>query len=97
MNTYLDKNLLPLMDGIKAKNTDSDILISLGLEHRGSTQSFVIQFGNRIEIFWNKVFQTLYSTTLKMVTSLKSKVKNDKSITCSQHRKVTFTLRVNVT
>ena len=56
MNTYLDKNLLPLMDGIKAKNTDSDILISLGLEHRGSTQSFVIQFGNRIEIFWNKVF-----------------------------------------
>ena len=56
MNNYLNNNLLPLMDGIKTKNTDSDILISLGLESRGSTQSFVIQFGNRIEIFWNKVF-----------------------------------------
>ena len=44
------------MDGIKTKNADSDILISLGLEHRGSTQSFVTQFGNRIEIFWNRVF-----------------------------------------
>ena len=53
---YLDAHLLPLMEGIKTKATDSDVLIALGLEDRGSTQSFVIQFGNRIEIFWNKVF-----------------------------------------
>ena len=56
MKNYLDNNLLPLMEDMKGKDTNSDILISLGLSNRGSTQSFVIQFGNRIEIFWNKVF-----------------------------------------
>ena len=56
MGNYLTQNLYPLMDGIKSQTTDSDVLIALGLEDRGSTQSFVIKFGNRIEKFWNLVF-----------------------------------------
>jgi hypothetical protein len=53
---YLYANLLPLMDEIEGKPTDSDVLGALGLGDRSSTQSIVIQFGNKIEMFWNKVF-----------------------------------------
>ena len=51
---YLKKNLLPLIQNIKTKKTNSFILKAIGLDEKGSSQSINIQFGNIIEIFWNK-------------------------------------------
>ena len=53
--TYLERNLLPLILSIEARKTESHIYAALGMEDRISTQSFVIQFGNYMEKFWNKV------------------------------------------
>ncbi len=53
-NDYLKKNLLPLIQNIKVKKTESFILKAIGLHEKGSSQSINIQFGNVIETFWNK-------------------------------------------
>lgn len=53
---YLEANLLPLILKIKSKKSESHIYSFLGLK-RNSTQSILIQFGEIIEIFWNKVIQ----------------------------------------
>jgi hypothetical protein len=52
---YLEKNLLPLVKNIQPTVTKSYILQAVGLDNRPSLSSINIQFGNKIEIFWNKV------------------------------------------
>ena len=52
---YLKRNLLPLIDGIKPKTTDSWIAEICGCDDIVSTQSIFISMGGRIEKFWNKV------------------------------------------
>ena len=52
---YLKTNLLPLIDGIKPKTTDSWIAEICGCDDIVSTQSIFISMGGRIEKFWNKV------------------------------------------
>ena len=54
-NKYLVDNLLPLIEEIDPKQVDSLVFECLGLETDKSTQSLVIQFGNKIEDFWNIV------------------------------------------
>ena len=53
---YLEANLLPLIESIKPKTTDSFLLKACGLDGRPSTQSVSITIGTRLEKFWNKVF-----------------------------------------
>lgn len=55
MTDYLETNLLPLIISIKPKQTQSNILKTLGLNNRTSQQSILIAFGERIEHFWNQV------------------------------------------
>ena len=52
---YLDQYLLSEINDINVKMTSSKILEALGYADIGSTQSFVISVGNRLETFWNKV------------------------------------------
>ena len=52
---YLKRNLLPLIDGIKPKTTDSWIAEVCGCDDIVSSQSIFIAMGGRIEKFWNKV------------------------------------------
>ena len=52
---YLKRNLLPLIDGIKPKTTDSWIAEICGCDDIVSSQSIFIAMGGRIEKFWNKV------------------------------------------
>ena len=52
---YLKTNLLPLIDGIKPKTTDSWIAEICGCDDIVSSQSIFIAMGGRIEKFWNKV------------------------------------------
>jgi hypothetical protein len=52
---YLDANLKPLFQDINVSTTSSYLLSALGYGSIGSTQSFVIQAGTRLETFWNKV------------------------------------------
>ena len=60
---YLNQTLLPLIEGIKPKQSESYTLDALGLE-RQSSQSILISFGERIEQFWNKVISDTNSTNL---------------------------------
>ncbi len=53
---YLEETLLPLIESIKPKTTESFILEACGLGSRPSTQSVSITIGTRLEKFWNKVF-----------------------------------------
>ena len=52
--SYLDDNLLPLIESIKPKKSQSYILEALDLD-RYSAHGIQITFGERIEQFWNKV------------------------------------------
>ena len=60
---YLNETLLPLIEGIKPRQSESYTLAALGLE-RQSSQSILIAFGERIEQFWNKVISDSQSTNL---------------------------------
>ena len=60
---YLNETLLPLIEGIKPRQSESYTLAALGLE-RQSSQSILIAFGERIEQFWNKVISDTNSTNL---------------------------------
>jgi hypothetical protein len=55
MNSYLEETLLPLIVSIVPKPTESYLLIASGLGDRTSQNGILIQLGNRLEIFWNKV------------------------------------------
>ena len=60
---YLNETLLPLIEGITPKQSESYTLDALGLE-RQSSQSILISFGERIEQFWNKVISDSESANL---------------------------------
>ena len=60
---YLENTLLPLIESIQPKTTDSFILEACGLEARPSTQSVSITIGARLEKFWNTVFSDMDNTT----------------------------------
>ena len=62
---YLDATLLPLIEGIKPKTTDSFILEACGLSSRPSTQSISIQMGGLLEKFWNTVFSDMNSNMIE--------------------------------
>ena len=66
---YLNQTLLPLIEGIKPKQSESHTLSALGLE-RQSSQSILIAFGERIEQFWNKVISDSQSINLIEKTNL---------------------------
>jgi len=53
--SYLEDNLLPLMLSIDPTKVESYIDHCLGWQPENSIQSIRIQFGNKIEEFWNKV------------------------------------------
>ena len=69
--TYLETKLLPLIEGIKPKQSESYTLNALGLE-RQSSQSILIAFGERIEQFWNTVISGSFSENLIEKTNLTS-------------------------
>ena len=52
---YLKRNLLPLVESIKPKKTNSHILHACGLGDTTSSQSILITIGGRFEHFWDKV------------------------------------------
>ena len=56
---YLEATLLPLIESIKPKTTESFILEACGLGSRPSTQSVSITIGSRLEKFWNTVISDL--------------------------------------
>ena len=60
---YLENTLLPLIESIQPKTTDSFILEACGLEARPSTQSVSITIGARLEKFWNQVLSDMDNTT----------------------------------
>ena len=60
---YLEAKLLPLIESIEPKTTESFILEACGLEARPSTQSVSITVGARLEKFWNTVFSDMDTTT----------------------------------
>lgn len=62
-NKYLTENLLPMIDEIMAKKTESYTLNALGLE-RYSSQSILISMGIVCENFWNKVISDSKSENL---------------------------------
>lgn len=53
--TFITETLTPILQTIETKMTESHSLSALGLDDMVSTQSLLIQFGNRMEVFWNKV------------------------------------------
>lgn len=53
--SYLDKHLGSRFERIKVKTTSSYLLNALGFGSIGSSQSFVIQAGIKLEEFWNQV------------------------------------------
>lgn len=63
MNKYLLENFFPLIQSVDSKPSESYILESLDLD-RGSTQSILIQLGNKIEEFWNNVISDSSSNNL---------------------------------
>ena len=60
---YLENTLLPLIESIQPKTTDSFILEACGLDARPSTQSVSITIGARLEKFWNQVLSDMDNTT----------------------------------
>jgi len=53
--SYLERHLLPLILSINPTKVESYIDACLGWEPENSVQSIRIQFGNKIEEFWNQV------------------------------------------
>lgn len=60
---FLDVNLLKKINAIKTKETDSDVLISMGLGEIPSYQSFLIKCGNAYESFWNEAVSACPNVT----------------------------------
>lgn len=56
--TFITETLTPILERIETKMTESYSLQALGMEDMVSSQSILIQFGNRMEFFWNKVMET---------------------------------------
>ena len=60
---YLNETLLPLIESITPRQSESYTLSALKL-NRQSSQSILISFGERIEQFWNKVISDSNSLNL---------------------------------
>ena len=60
---YLNETLLPLIESITPRQSESYTLSALNLS-RQSSQSILISFGERIEQFWNKVISDSDSLNL---------------------------------
>ena len=60
---YLNQTLLPLIESIQPKKSESYILEALNLD-RYSAHGIQITFGERIEQFWNKVISDSQATNL---------------------------------
>lgn len=54
-NSYLHRNLLPLVESIEVNETESYTLECLGMGDVSSTSGFVVKMGLKLEEFWNKV------------------------------------------
>jgi hypothetical protein len=74
MTAYLETNLLPLILNIKTPKTESYIMIAAGLGDKTSQSSVLIQVGNKLEEFWNKVISECATNLIE--TNNKIKVKN---------------------
>lgn len=73
---YLEENLLPLILSIKTPKTDSYIMIAAGLGDRTSQSSVLIQVGNKLEIFWNKVISACATNLIEVNNKIKVGDKN---------------------
>ena len=76
MSLYLEENLLPLILDIKTPKTDSYIMIAAGLGDRTSQSSVLIQVGNKLEIFWNKVISACTNNLIEVKNTIKVGSKN---------------------
>ena len=76
---YLEENLLPLILSIKTPKTDSYIMIAAGLGDRTSQSSVLIQVGNKLEIFWNKVISACATNLIEVNNKIKVIHKDDLS------------------
>lgn len=74
--TYLETNLLPLILDIKTPETDSYIMIAAGLGDKTSQSSVLIQVGNKLEIFWNKVISDCCTNLIENNNKIKVGNKN---------------------
>ena len=74
MNEYLTRTLLPLVLSIKTPKTDSYIMIAGGLDDENSQSSVLIQMGNKLEDFWNKVISDCATATNLIENNNKIKV-----------------------
>ncbi len=68
--SYLDDNLLPLIESIQPKKSQSYILEALDLD-RVTAHGIQITFGERIEQFWNKVISD---------SSIKNLIEDDNTV-----------------
>ena len=60
---YLNQKLLPLIESINPKKSESYLLEALDLD-RYSAHGIQVTFGERIEQFWNKVISDSQATNL---------------------------------
>ena len=74
--SYLEENLLPLILDIKTPKTDSYIMINAGLGDCTSQSSVLIQVGNKLEIFWNKVISACSNNLIEENNKIKVSNKN---------------------
>lgn len=74
--SYLEDNLLPLILDIKTPKTDSYIMIAAGLGDKTSQSSVLIQVGNKLEIFWNKVISACCTNLIEDNNKIKVGSKN---------------------
>jgi hypothetical protein len=74
--SYLENNLLPLILDIKTPKTESYIMIAAGLGGRTSQSSILIQTGNKLEIFWNKVINVFATNFIEVNNIIKVGTKN---------------------
>lgn len=72
--SYLEDNLLPLILSIKTPKTESYIMIAAGLGDKTSQSSVLIQVGNKLEEFWNKVISETQGSLNLIETNNKIKV-----------------------
>lgn len=69
--SYLETHLLPLILDISTPKTESYIMIAAGLGDKTSQSSVLIQVGNRLEIFWNKVISDCCNNLIEVNNRIK--------------------------
>lgn len=85
--SFLDTNLLKKINAIKTKETDSDVLISMGLGKVPSYQSFLIKCGNVYESFWNEVLSSCPKVTNLLLNG--NKINVPKKVTSKRRKQAT--------